>query len=90
MLLFNLFRYQIASAQTIADEVKNSWKPPKVGIVHWDGKLMETLDNKYGVEERLPVLLSGVIFSCTDYRMNSYQKCLSIIIRLCTVTFSVS
>ena len=45
---------------TIASKIKESWVPPTRGIVHWDGKLMDTLDNKNAVEERLPILLSGI------------------------------
>ena len=36
----------------------HSWTPPAVSLVHWDGKLMSTLDGA-GTEERVPVLLSG-------------------------------
>ena len=40
--------------------VKDSWSPSIIAILHWDGKLMESLDNKNIREERLPILLSGI------------------------------
>ena len=45
---------------TIASKIKESWVLPTRGIVHWDGKLMDTLDNEYAVKERLPILLFGI------------------------------
>ena len=54
------YRYRVESVVNIATKIKESWEPPKRGILHWDGKLMDTLDNEYAVEDRLPVLLSGV------------------------------
>ena len=44
---------------SLANKIKESWVPPTVGVLHWDGKLMDTLDNEFAVEERLPILLSG-------------------------------
>jgi len=46
---------------TIVNQVKSCWKPPEVGSTHWDGKLMDTLGNRNAKEERLPVLLSGMV-----------------------------
>ena len=54
------YRYRVESVVNIATKIKESWEPPKRSIVHWDGKLMDTLDNEYAVEERLHVLLSAV------------------------------
>ena len=54
------YRYKIESVVNIATKVKKAWQPPKRGIVHWDRKLMDNVDNEYAVEERLPILLSGV------------------------------
>ena len=40
--------------------IKDAWEPPVVLALYWDGKLMNTLGNKAAVEERLPILVSGV------------------------------
>ena len=32
---------------------------PEVATVHWDGKIMTSLESKYFKEERLPVCISG-------------------------------
>ena len=32
--------------------------PSPIMLVHWDGKLMDTLDSK-GTDDRLPILVSG-------------------------------
>ena len=53
------YRYKVEGCNTIAQKLKENWKPPKVGLVHWDGKLMDTLDT-FSEEERLPILLSGI------------------------------
>ena len=53
-----VYSYRLEATQSIAQEIKTNWKPPAKGIVHWDGKLMQTLDG-VGKEERLPILLSG-------------------------------
>ena len=39
--------------------VKEGWRPPAAAVLHWDGKLMDTLDGAT-TEERLPVLVSGI------------------------------
>ena len=43
----------------MSEKIKNNWKPSRISALHWDEKLMQTLDNQYIKEERLPVLLSG-------------------------------
>ena len=53
-------RFTGATVVKISDEIKSSWVPPDVAAIHWDGKLMDTLGNDHGVEERLPILVSGV------------------------------
>ena len=53
-----IFRYKIQNACRITEKLQASWKPDVVSVVHWDGKLMMTLDGGR-TEERLPVLLSG-------------------------------
>lgn len=57
-------QYRLDTTKTIAEEIKDNWKPPSKGVVHWDGKLMQTLDG-FGKEERLPVLLSGEYNLCS-------------------------
>eukprot|EP00919_Chromeraceae_sp_WS-2016_P025854 GHVR01061101.1.p1 GENE.GHVR01061101.1~~GHVR01061101.1.p1 ORF type:complete len:234 (-),score=14.23 GHVR01061101.1:159-860(-) len=52
-------RYRVGTVQTITEKIKENWSPPSVDNVHWDGKLMDTLDCA-SKEERLPVLLSGI------------------------------
>ena len=37
-----LSRYKKKGIEIIASFIKDSWTPPNVGFVHWDGKLMET------------------------------------------------
>ena len=52
-------RYRVEASKSIANTIKTNWTPPPVALLHWDGKLMDTLDG--GVkEERLPILLSGL------------------------------
>ena len=54
---------QTNKIQRIASSVMDSWTPPNVGFVHWDGKLMETLGNHNDhQEEHLPALLLGKIY----------------------------
>ena len=43
-----------------ASHIKESWNPPDVTLVHWDGKLLDSLENDPNKEERLPILVSGV------------------------------
>ena len=51
-------RYSVEVHNTIAQKIKRDWKPPEIALLHWDGKLMLTLDG--AKKERLPVLLSGI------------------------------
>ena len=50
------YRYKKESVINTATKVKKAWQPPKRDIVHWDGDRMDTLENEYAVEERLPIL----------------------------------
>ena len=52
-------RYRVEAVKTIADKIKENWTPPSIANLHWDGKLMATLDGA-SQQERLPVLLSGI------------------------------
>lgn len=53
------YRYRKETAHNIADLIKLEWRPSPVLSLHWDGKLMATLDGT-DKEERLPVLVSGI------------------------------
>ena len=53
------YRYKTEASSSIVTQIRDSWTAPAVGLLHWDGKLMETLRNKYRKEERLPVSISG-------------------------------
>ena len=48
------------TVQDISEKIKSDWRPPSPAALHWDGKLLETLGDKYKKDERLPVLISGV------------------------------
>ena len=54
------YRYKVEACSSIARRIKEAWTPPRVDLLHWDGKLMDTLDNSKDKEERLPVLISGI------------------------------
>ncbi|KAK6183334.1 hypothetical protein SNE40_010835 [Patella caerulea] len=43
----------------IADEIKKSWVTPKFTSIHWDGKSLPTLQDKYEHEERLAVAVGN-------------------------------
>ena len=53
------YRYKMEAAVSITENIKKSWSPPSPALLQWDGKLMESLDNKYVEEERMTVLVSG-------------------------------
>ena len=48
------------TVQDIAGRIKSDWTPPNPAALHWDGKLIETLENKYKKDDRLPTLISGI------------------------------
>ena len=52
-------RYRVDVVEEISAEIKQSWKPPSIGNLHWDGKYTQTLNSKYEKTERLSVLVSG-------------------------------
>lgn len=54
------FRYRVQAVQEIAENIKSDWTPPNPASLHWDGKLLETLGDKYKKVDRLPTLISGV------------------------------
>lgn len=55
----SLDRFDRRVCLQLCEDIKDSWKPSEVMAVHWDGKLVCTLDNKYKKEERCAVLVSG-------------------------------
>ena len=57
--------YRLEATKSITEEIKENWIPPAKGVIHWDGKLMQTLDS-FGKEERLPTLLSGKFSYVTE------------------------
>ena len=54
------YMYRAEAIRSIADEIKRSWKPSQILTVHWDGKLMKSLQAGGETQERLPVLVSGI------------------------------
>ena len=54
-----IYRYRTQSNNSIANKIHSDWLPPAKAVIHWDGKLMATLDSSEQ-EERLPILLSGI------------------------------
>ena len=56
---YYVFRGRIKAAATIAEIAKTSWKPKRPASVHWDGKIMASLTDKYEKDDRLPVLVSS-------------------------------
>ena len=53
------YRYKVEVSNSIAQKISDNWKPPRVGLLHWDSKLMNTLDTSIE-QERLPTLLLGI------------------------------
>ena len=54
------YKYRTEAVDDISRKIKDSWEPPAVAALHWDGKLMDTLGNESAFEERLPILVSGI------------------------------
>ena len=52
------YKLRMETFLSVASKVKESCVPTPKGIVHWDGKLMDTLSTGSGMEKRLPILLS--------------------------------
>ena len=57
-------RYRVKVSGEILEVAKEGWNPPNPAGIHWDIKIMQTLKNKYALEDRLPVLVSGVQINC--------------------------
>ena len=53
------YRFRLKAAKEMSEKIKQNWAPPRISVLHWDEKLMSTLDNQYIQEERMPVLISG-------------------------------
>ena len=43
----------------ISQQIKVQWQPSSILAIHWDGKLIKSLETK-NKEERIPILVSGV------------------------------
>ena len=54
------YRYRAQQVANIATQIKEAWNPNSTMAIHWDGKLMSSLENKDVKEERMPVLVSGI------------------------------
>ena len=54
------YRYKVEASNSIAQKIKDNWKPPRVGLLQWDSKLMDTLETNVEQKERLPTLLLGI------------------------------
>ena len=52
-------RYKLEAIENLSEKISNDWTSPAVANIHWDGKLMDTLEGTQKVE-RLPILLSGI------------------------------
>ena len=52
------WRYRTSVIPDISDKIKSEWAPSSRMTVHWDGKLMATL-NSDGIDDRMPILVSG-------------------------------
>ena len=53
-------RYRLATITNIAEQIKENWSSANPAVNHWDGKLMETIQNKHLIEDCLPFLIWGV------------------------------
>ena len=42
-------------SETITQDIRDSWTPPKLASLHWDSKLMPMLTNQNVKEERLVI-----------------------------------
>ena len=43
----------------MAEAVREGRVAPQPAAIHWNGKIMEDLKDKYQVDDRLPILISG-------------------------------
>ena len=48
------------TVQDISEKIKSDWKSPSPAALHWDGKLLETLGDKYKISGVGGVKLLGV------------------------------
>ena len=53
------YRCHIAAPAKSADIVEESWVCPNAAAIHWDGKIMNDLEDQNKQKDRLPVLVSG-------------------------------
>ena len=78
-----IYRYKVEALNSVAQKIKDNWKPPRVGLLHWDSKLMNTLDTSIKQEEQLPTLLSGIggkkLLGVTAFPHKSNEKARTVI-----------
>ena len=55
-----IFRFRDKVRSSITTKIKESWVGPRVGSVHWDTKLIQTLNDKNKFDDRSPVIFSGI------------------------------
>ena len=56
-------RNRVKQAEFLAEQIKEKWVCPDAIVLHWDTKLIETLESKFIKEERIPILVSGKFFA---------------------------
>ena len=52
-------RYRASTISELSLKIMDEWVPSNKLLVHWDGKLMKSLDCK-STDDRLPIMVSGV------------------------------
>lgn len=70
----------------IAESYQEKWDVPQFASLHWDGKLLPSLTNKYENEERLTVAVGDVtdnkVLGVPAYKPGTDKKCGEIISKL--------
>ena len=52
------YRCRVSAVERYAEEVKEGWLCSKPAALHWDGKIMSDIKDKYKKYDRLPILVS--------------------------------
>ena len=52
------YRCRVSAVERYAEEVKEGWMCSKPAALHWDGKIMSDIKDKYKKDDRLPILVS--------------------------------
>jgi len=62
-----------------AASIKEQWIPPAMATLHWDSKIMSTMQNKYAKEERLVVIVGTAdqvqLLGSPHYPVGSNKVC---------------